>query len=273
MREMNLFGASPSEPKGRGSSGSVHGVQQKWYDPKQRVYYKLDALGRFQGLVEYIMSRLLDVVIVEGSPIPHVTYWLEDVNGATVTASKSFLSKGERELALSTLIELDAALKVLDTDSTVTVDEKLIATINSIAQYYLLPELPKMYAITMLLDYIFWNEDRHWSNFSIIQGPDYCRIAPIFDNGEALQVSVLNTTYNRDRFEPRPYNADQLSALPTLLGDTTLIVYKSALDINLITVYLQRYYPREVVSRYIEIAMGLLTSVSNSQFARFVEVL
>lgn len=272
MKEMNLFGTSSTRPKGRGSSGSIHGVQQKWYDPVQRVYYKLDAPGRYQGLVEYLMSQLLDVITVDGSPVPHVAYWLEDVNGATVTASKSFLDKGERELSLATLIELDAIMKSVDADSAIPVDTKLATIINSIARCYLLPELPKMYGVTMLLDYLFWNEDRHWSNFSIIQGFDCCRITPLFDNGEALQVSVLNTTYSRERFEPRPYNADQLLALRLLLGNTMLTVNRSVLDVNSIVEYLQEYYPHGVVSRYLEVAMGLLVSITNSQFAQFVEV-
>ena len=48
----------------------------------------------------------------------------------------------------------------------------------------------------ILTDYIFLNQDRHWSNFSLIRNPDTLEIIelmPIYDNGRCLYENSENT--------------------------------------------------------------------------------
>lgn len=272
MKNMNLFKGRSEAPKGRGSSGSVQGVQQKWYDPGQRIYFKLDSPGRFEGLVEYLLSCILDVMSIDNTPVSCVRYQLRDLNGTTVTTSESFLRKGERELSLSALIDLDEGLSGIDASSSIPVDTKIVSIVDAIAQHYNLLELRKFYGALTTLDYVFWNEDRHWSNCSIIQCTHGYRVAPIFDNGNALQVSIKNTLYDRKTYEPRPYNADQLFAVPLLLQSSRVIIRSSGLHYSGIATYLTRFYPKDIVSRYLDIVRGLLCSVKSSLLSGFVEV-
>lgn len=60
-----------------------------------------------------------------------------------------------------------------------------------------LPEhIQKQLNEMILTDYIFFNQDRHWSNFSLIRNPDTLEILelmPIYDNGKCLYENSENT--------------------------------------------------------------------------------
>ena len=60
-----------------------------------------------------------------------------------------------------------------------------------------LPEhIQKQLDEMILTDYIFFNQDRHWGNFSLIRNPDTLKIIelmPIYDNGKCLYENSENT--------------------------------------------------------------------------------
>lgn len=270
---LNLRHTARHSPLGRGSSSSPKGMQQKWYDQATRTYYKLDSNGNHEGLVECIASELLANTTLEGTLISFVKYRLENLNGATVTVSDSFLERGERELSLRVLIDNDETLTRIDADVSIPVDTKILQIIRHVSEEFNLLELPKVYGTALLFDCLLLNEDRHWGNTSIVRGIEGYRVAPIFDVGNALRCQVGNCQHARDIYEPRPYNADQLYAISGLMGSSKVRVHYSAMDTTALSEYLYRFYPKIVVDGRLEVAKGLLDSWHNSPWSEFLEVL
>lgn len=269
MHELRLETKAPS---GRGSSSSVHGVQQKWFDINHRCHCKLDSIGYHEGLVECIISNVLNHVTLNGEAFPYVEYWLEDLNGSTVTVSKSFLEKGERELSLESIIKFNNELAVLNEDSSIPVDIRLATIIQDIATQFQLTQLPMQYGATMLLDQLFLNEDRHWGNSAIIRSTDGYRIAPMYDNGRALRVSFDKLDNVWSFFEPNPYNGDQLDAIPKLLGCCRVNLNRSRIDMDMLRLSLYPFYAEAIVDGYLMVLDRLLSSCEYMRFAEYLEV-
>lgn len=274
-KQLNLFGHGQSrQPEGRGTSDSVEGLQQKWYDISSRRYYKLDSAQGYEGLVEVLMSRILQYSYLDDRPLPYVQYSLDCVEGVMASVSPSFLQRGEHEVALSAWIESSCTLLEIDCSSSLPPDEKVERIVKTISEKASLPGLCRLYGATMLFDALFLNEDRHWSNFSVIAMRDGTyKYAPIFDNGRALKSFRVDDPYlSYLRYEPRPYNADQLECCPRLLGGSRLVIYSSRIDWPAIQKGLLEYYPAIIVDDYLARAQTALRSTEQHPLFNAVEV-
>lgn len=186
-------------------SFSLHGNQEKGYDALSRLYYKFDSPGRQEALVEHIVSAALDHITLDGNVLPHVRYAVDDRDGRIVSICKNFL--GPRE------IELPFSLVPYNISDNLT---SMFNFIESVETLFGLKDISLWLGCVFTIDCLFYNEDRHLNNLSLIQGVDgSVRYAPIFDNGAALGFHQQELPYSI--FEPNPFCMEQLYAVPALL--------------------------------------------------------
>jgi len=146
-------------------------------------------------------------------PDAYVSYELETLDGATVSACHNFLNgreefipawylrpegkKADGRRALAAYIEKCEELGALDAE-------------HAVSQM-------------IVCDYVLANTDRHWRNFGIVRNVDTldCRPAPIFDSGSSLWYNVATELLERVEYAyaSRPFNSNpvrQLLMTPTI---------------------------------------------------------
>lgn len=177
----------------RAASPNVGGVQDKrWTADGHLVKY--DTPGMHNGLIEYLCSRALDCVSIDGAPVEHVKYDIYYEDGRAGCICDSYLRAGESEAPfyeIGELLHLDDMLK----------EPKLKSLLRHVA-------------ITFMCDALFYNEDRHLGNLIYIEGLEP-RLAPVFDMGNSL---CFVGTPNYERYEPSPYLKEQLDWALSVLG-------------------------------------------------------
>lgn len=82
-------------------------MQPKDYRKNDSTYIKYDRKGSIAGLVEVVISKLLDFVSVGGNPFSHVDYWLEQESLEVGCCSKDFCGQGLTQLSLFKLLNAE----------------------------------------------------------------------------------------------------------------------------------------------------------------------
>jgi len=130
-------------------------------------------------------NEVLASMICERLGFDHVTYTLDVYKDIVVSKCECFINKDTELITAYQILHnncdkentLDAYIKILE--------EKGIENART--------KLENMY----ILDYLIMNEDRHLNNFGVIRDVNTLKwidIAPIFDNGQSLNI----TDYNED---------------------------------------------------------------------------
>lgn len=161
---------------GRDSNGS----QEKYlYNGK---WFKVNSTGN-EALAEKLVSDILECVCEK----PYfVRYEMCTVNGKLACVSDNFLSDGEQFISFQKLY-YSKKHSILSDDIMAFDDVKarrhfLLETLNAITGI----DLGVYVDYTLCLDALTLNPDRHFFNMGVIKTQNGFRVAPIFDNGQAL---------------------------------------------------------------------------------------
>jgi hypothetical protein len=140
--------------------------------------YKSDSLQPF--------NEVLASLICERLGFNHVTYTLDVVKGKVVSKCECFINKNT-ELVPASQIMYGVAKKQNSEDY-----EEYIKILEDNGLENVREKLENMY----ILDFLIMNEDRHLNNFGIIRDVNTLKwldIAPIFDNGQSLNIIDINS--------------------------------------------------------------------------------
>lgn len=86
------------------NSLSLGGVQPK--SVVDSVYYKYDAFESvYSGLIEHLISRALNYVFINGSPVQHVLYTVCVKDGRRGCWSTEYKRMGEQEISLDLVLQ------------------------------------------------------------------------------------------------------------------------------------------------------------------------
>ena len=184
-------------------------MQPKDYRKNDSTYIKYDRKGSIAGLVEVVISKLLDFVRVGGNPFSHVDYWLEQESLEVGCCSKDFCGQGLTQLSLFKLLNASTGLPYKDLSDTLNTLSRVAG--NDARQHFL---------VVLALDYLLFNDDRHYNNYVLcVDTTGNIIHSPAFDFGEALfsASSSLRThpikelrQYYQD---PKPFGREQYNSL------------------------------------------------------------
>lgn len=178
-----------------GNISSPSGMQAKWYDEKEDIWYKLDRNGSYDGLAECLVSDLLD-----HTDIQHAKYsmtWMKTAHGELQTGceSKNFLKLGEELITWNELVQNPGELY-----HDKSMKQQFDALLQTVTNHFNMNDEQvrnvRSYMLkTLALDYITLNTDRHLGNLAFVikvdakSGIEYVKPAPLFDHGGALGVN------------------------------------------------------------------------------------
>jgi len=166
---------------------SSKGNQLKWN--KDGIWYKADYTG-YEGLSEYIVSRLLDLSDLTLSE--YVKYDTEKIlykhtsfNGAK---SNNFLNDGYQLITLSRLYSNKYSRDFTkDLWHIRDVKDRLSFLVEQVTRMTGLVDFGRYLSKMLTVDALFLNEDRHLHNIAVLMKEDntfdYC---PLFDHGAGL---------------------------------------------------------------------------------------
>lgn len=140
--------------------------------------YKNDYLQPFNEVLASIICDKLD--------FDHVTYTLDTFKNKVVSKCLCFINKDTELIPASQIMygitkhktskDYNEYIKILEQNGIKNAREKI----------------ENMY----ILDFLMMNEDRHLNNFGIIRDVntlEWLNVAPIFDNGESLKMTIYNS--------------------------------------------------------------------------------
>lgn len=236
---------------------SSKGNQEKWYDPVENCWYKLDQFG-YEALTETVVSTLLERSDFEkDTPFTFVRYHMErlQVHGRERTgcSSKNFLQPGQALITVNRLLSNHLGRPLREKLTRLSSDKKRIAYLaEATAEVTDLELFPQYLALLFEIDALFCNDDRHLNNIAVIeQGGkyDYC---PIFDNGAGLlsntQLSPMDILPSAliSVLQARPFNTTftrQMNTAKGLYGAQLSMPKLSASKIREVLRPILEYYP------------------------------
>lgn len=236
---------------------SSKGNQEKWYDPVENCWYKLDQFG-YEALTETVVSALLERSDFEkDTPFTFVRYHMErlQVHGRERTgcSSKNFLQPGQALITVNRLLSNHLGRPLREKLTRLSSDKKRIAYLaEATAEVADLELFPQYLTLLFEVDALFCNDDRHLNNIAVIeQGGkyDYC---PIFDNGAGLlsntQVSPMDILPPAliSALQARPFNTTftrQMNTAKGLYGAQLSMPKLSTSEIREVLRPILEYYP------------------------------
>lgn len=248
---------------------SSKGNQEKWYDPEENCWYKLDQFG-YEALTETVVSALLELSGIEkDTPFTFVRYHMErlQVHGRERTgcSSKNFLQPGQALITVNRLLFNHLGRPLREKLTRLSSDKKRIAYLaEATAEVADLELFPQYLTLLFEVDALFCNDDRHLNNIAVIeQGGkyDYC---PIFDNGAGLlsntQLSPMDILPPAliSVLQARPFNTTftrQMNTAKGLYGAQLSMPKLSASKIREVLRPILEYYPprdRGIISDRVE---------------------
>ncbi len=224
MKRLDLFNSEKPRPSSQRSGSSLRGNQAKAYDPETRRYVKYDfSATSLQGLTECFIALVLDHVTVDSVPVDHASYtpFIDGELRGAVTPN--FVLLGEREVTSHRILSY-SAMDGKTIDNTASVATQIEQYISICEEYTGLSGFAKYFGVQLLLDAVFFNEDRHFSNISFIRDANKkYRFAPYFDFAESYRFYQLGgVEHSVLTFEPQPFMREQLECLDSLLGSTRI---------------------------------------------------
>lgn len=162
-------------------SGSSKGTQTKYYD--NGYWYKTNSVGS-EGTAEHLASLVLSCSNIDG----YVTYEKCTINDKPGCRSANFLKPGETYVSIQRLYDLYVGGQLTDFIYTLSEVEERIRFIVGFVKEITGLDMYDYLAKMMSLDALILNTDRHFHNIGVISNADtnLYRLAPVFDNGNAL---------------------------------------------------------------------------------------
>ena len=189
---------------------SSKGNQNKWFDEKSNLWYKLDEFG-YEALSETVISEMLK----NFEPVfPFVQYHMQKINVhnkiLTGCCSENFLRNGENIVTLSKLFKKYIDIPIGQKLSGLSSNKKRLEYIYNITKELTgLEHFGEYLTFMFEIDALFLNDDRHLNNIAVIEKDgkfDYC---PLFDNGAGL---LSNMMFYRSDIEPAAHIRSAVSA-------------------------------------------------------------
>lgn len=189
--------------KGLSPNVSNNGTSpQMWLKNKNDIIlYKTGNRPLFQEpFNEVVISDLLDVMNID-----HTNYKMGILANSVVSECKAFTS-GQIEFIPAWQVEKPSAK---------------INYLNGLENYFefmrhqginVNSSIRKNVEEMIIIDYLTFNDDRHWGNFGILRDSttlEFKGVAPIFDNGRTFGYDSLNGNYENQR---PPYNLSKAFA-------------------------------------------------------------
>lgn len=248
---------------------SSKGNQEKWYDPEENCWYKLDQFG-YEALTETVVSALLELSGIEkDTPFTFVRYHMErlHVHGRERTgcSSKNFLQPGQALITVNRLLSNHLGRPLREKLTRLSSDKKRIAYLaEATAEVADLELFPQYLTLLFEVDALFCNDDRHLNNIAVLEQNgqyDYC---PIFDNGAGLlsnvQLSPMDIVPPAliSTLRARPFNTTftrQMNTAKGLYGAQLSMPKLSASKIREVLRPILEYYPprdRGIISDRVE---------------------
>lgn len=165
------------------------GTQEKYF--LDDYYYKVDTIFD-EGATEYLVTLLLQHTAL--NPKSYVTYEPCIINNQPGCKSKSFLlNPDESFVTMNSLYEKQTGNTDLANHlmSLSTAETRLNYLLELVSTFNIDVSQFRQYLNTLMqLDMLILNPDRHVHNYGVIYNEKLhiYRVAPIFDNGQALSV-------------------------------------------------------------------------------------
>jgi hypothetical protein len=158
-----------------------------------------------------IANEVLASRICERLGIPHVNYWITELDDDRYSVCEDFIT-GETELVpayrIKTMIKKEN--HVSDYDSYINKVEELG-----------IPDVRKRMDMMLVLDFIIANSDRHYNNFGLVRNADtleWISVAPVYDSGTSMWCRDY-AIFNTGKEESKPFrgkHADQIELVSDL---------------------------------------------------------
>lgn len=230
------------------------GNQIKYY--KDGMWIKQDLLG-YEGLAEVVCSQL-----AEAFKFPCVKYYPCKIyifdTGETKSGcySYSFIPEGYMEISLQGLVQRCTGFtceQLLEHFS--SVEDKIKGLADALHAVIEPSTLVKYLCQLLFLDFITFNEDRHWANICFLYDSNKVYPAPIFDNGASFFSDTkldypfdLEIEYCIQKARAKPFSrsfAEQKEAACNLAPNLFIKSRSIAIDYS----DLIKYYDREAIDR------------------------
>jgi hypothetical protein len=173
--------------------------------------------GGYKNDIMQPFNEVLASLICERLGFNHVTYTLDIMKGKVVSKCECFINKNT-ELVPASQIMYGVAKKQNSEDY-----EEYIKILEDNGIKNVREKLENMY----ILDFLIMNEDRHLNNFGIIRDVNTLKwvdIAPIFDNGQSLNIIDIDSEELIVNGEGRLfYNIDKFDDIITIVKNITRI--------------------------------------------------
>lgn len=168
------------------NNGSSNGVQEKYC--RNEYWYKVDNSGK-EGFTEHLIS-----VLLRCSTLPtncYVYYEMCKVNGKNGCRSRSFLNEYESFISLSHLYRYIYGGSLEDYLMCIREPKERLNLLLSLG-YNINVDLMPYLKVSMYLDMLILNRDRHTKNLGVIYNSklNSYRRSPIFDNGLSLNTGL-----------------------------------------------------------------------------------
>lgn len=239
---------------------SSKGNQLKWY--AEGRWYKADYLG-YEGLSEYVTSRLLEKTNVEDYVRYEVSKIQYNGNEYVGCVSDSFLKEGEELITLDKLFRQFYAMDLTRELLCMETEEKIKYVTEQTEQATGLLNFGAYLTMLLELDAFIFNEDRHMNNIALVysgRNGKY-RYCPVFDNGAAFFSDTrvdydlrLSVEQCAKKAEAKPFSKSfdqQMDIAERLYGQQLAIRFteKDAEE------YLKAAegYPKEIKDRILEV--------------------
>ena len=173
-------------------SGSSKGTQQKYFFDNK--WYKQNRIG-YEDLAEVLSTRVLMCSNIEH----YVPYKKCIINGKKGCLSENFLKRNETYSSLQRLYDIYYDRELTDVVQGIgNIEDKIqyvLEFVQKITKLDIKEELGKLLTFDMLI----LNTDRHFNNIGLIidKVTRKYRVAPVFDNGNALLSNLGEFPYDR----------------------------------------------------------------------------
>lgn len=139
--------------------------------------------GAYKNEVMQPFNEVLASMICEKLGFCHVTYTIDVVNEKVVSKCECFINSNTELISAQQVLYKNIEKEKAYEEYINILEEKGISDVRE--------KLENMF----ILDYLILNEDRHLNNFGVIRDVNTLRwldIAPIFDNGQSLNILDYN---------------------------------------------------------------------------------
>lgn len=169
------------------------GNQEKWYDKKSGLWYKLDVHGA-EALAEAVASRILrehSNLGELGFSAAEYDVQIVQVHGKHIPASvsKNFRADNESIVTCYTLLKNgigpDFAGKF---NAKRNLSQRIAFLVDSVKDIANIPDFEKYLTVLFEIDTLILNQDRHLNNIAVLATPSGYKPCTIFDNGAGFML-------------------------------------------------------------------------------------